>query len=546
MSAYTRQKAKSKIGNRIRLEITSQKQSIDTHYTPYDRAKRCREHSEVIRDSACTGKRDWGRNGKESAMAFVRDPSQHSPGVISENHGKPKSGWPDREPNPGPPECESIRLNVFLGRSLGGAGRGGVSALQNAWDENTFLGIEKNQEAAAPRSSPCRDQNAKIHEGSRKEEELNHSAAQREGRRNSRPRLWWKTSLALVGPQRAAHHSARQVRRQDLCRVHRLSDAVDERDQQHGGSRTCEATTVVNSHATNSRRYHDSVTGKLYVGQAARHDNSVDSNISGGEKPSQTFLFRDRIAVVRHHIGMDTLPPLPAAKVKKRGSDTNARLHHRGSNLDPRSDLRSDTQNCCTIRVQSRTGDRDEVHFEPQKLAVRKHEPRSAAIVDKGAVISDCHPGARCHRRVDCRVSALLAAAATKGNYCRRKSRGPLDWPGRATRGAALTILGSTAKQPYIASLCGAAIRVQTPSLLKDVHDKFSKAPGNRVGALSRIARVVGGLVKDRSGAAENTSCSSAHTLRAEEDKPRSPGRFCRSAVPSRRGNCLPGPSAPR
>ncbi|KAJ8878392.1 hypothetical protein PR048_018970 [Dryococelus australis] len=29
------------------------------------------------------GKRDWGRNGKVSAMAFLRDPSQHSPGVIS-------------------------------------------------------------------------------------------------------------------------------------------------------------------------------------------------------------------------------------------------------------------------------------------------------------------------------------------------------------------------------------------------------------------------------------------------------------------------------
>ncbi|KAJ8871037.1 hypothetical protein PR048_027341 [Dryococelus australis] len=34
-----------------------------------------------------------GRIGKESAMAFVRDPSQHSPGGVSENNGKPKSGW---------------------------------------------------------------------------------------------------------------------------------------------------------------------------------------------------------------------------------------------------------------------------------------------------------------------------------------------------------------------------------------------------------------------------------------------------------------------
>ncbi|KAJ8890915.1 hypothetical protein PR048_010424 [Dryococelus australis] len=48
--------------------------------------------------------------GKEPAMGFVRDPSQHSPGVISENHGEPKSGCPDRESNSSPPECESIEL----------------------------------------------------------------------------------------------------------------------------------------------------------------------------------------------------------------------------------------------------------------------------------------------------------------------------------------------------------------------------------------------------------------------------------------------------
>ncbi|KAJ8873594.1 hypothetical protein PR048_024412 [Dryococelus australis] len=42
-----------------------------------------------------------------------------------------------------------------------------------------------------------------------------------------------------------------------------------------------------------------------------------------------------------------------------------------------------DTDNCCTIRVQSWIGDRDEGHFEPLKLAVPNHDPRSAAIVDK-------------------------------------------------------------------------------------------------------------------------------------------------------------------
>ncbi|KAJ8889199.1 hypothetical protein PR048_008696 [Dryococelus australis] len=58
-------------------------------------------------------KRDWGKYGKDSAMVFVRVPPQ-SPGVISENHGKPKLGKPDRESRPGPPECESsVITNIF-------------------------------------------------------------------------------------------------------------------------------------------------------------------------------------------------------------------------------------------------------------------------------------------------------------------------------------------------------------------------------------------------------------------------------------------------
>ncbi|KAJ8897776.1 hypothetical protein PR048_003126 [Dryococelus australis] len=48
-----------------------------------------------------------GRNGKESAMAFVEVSSHHSPGVISEKHVKQESGWPDRDSNPGPLECDS-------------------------------------------------------------------------------------------------------------------------------------------------------------------------------------------------------------------------------------------------------------------------------------------------------------------------------------------------------------------------------------------------------------------------------------------------------
>ncbi|KAJ8878606.1 hypothetical protein PR048_019187 [Dryococelus australis] len=57
-------------------------------------------------------------NGKESAMAFDWDPSQHSPGVISENHGNSESGWPDRELNPGLPECQSSELPTASGQML--------------------------------------------------------------------------------------------------------------------------------------------------------------------------------------------------------------------------------------------------------------------------------------------------------------------------------------------------------------------------------------------------------------------------------------------
>ncbi|KAJ8873619.1 hypothetical protein PR048_024437 [Dryococelus australis] len=42
ISAYTRQKAMSTYRSSIRLEIASQKQSTNTHKSPYARAKRCR------------------------------------------------------------------------------------------------------------------------------------------------------------------------------------------------------------------------------------------------------------------------------------------------------------------------------------------------------------------------------------------------------------------------------------------------------------------------------------------------------------------------
>lgn len=59
MSAYTRQKAKSKYRDRIRLERASQKQSNDTKETPYDRVKQCRKRkrmnaAEQFNDGAST------------------------------------------------------------------------------------------------------------------------------------------------------------------------------------------------------------------------------------------------------------------------------------------------------------------------------------------------------------------------------------------------------------------------------------------------------------------------------------------------------------
>ncbi|KAJ8866344.1 hypothetical protein PR048_032187 [Dryococelus australis] len=58
--------------------------------------------------------------------------------------------------------------------------------------------------------------------------------------------------------------------------------------------------------------------------------------------------------------------------------------------LETRSEIgsRIDTENCCTIRVQSWTGDRDEFQFKPPKLVVRNLDPRSAAIVGKSKFVS--------------------------------------------------------------------------------------------------------------------------------------------------------------
>ncbi|KAJ8883536.1 hypothetical protein PR048_015380 [Dryococelus australis] len=69
---YTRQKARSKYRNSIRLERASKNQSSNTHKTTYDRVKRCRERkinikaSERVNEMQC-GFLRWGGGGYKSA-----------------------------------------------------------------------------------------------------------------------------------------------------------------------------------------------------------------------------------------------------------------------------------------------------------------------------------------------------------------------------------------------------------------------------------------------------------------------------------------------
>ncbi|KAJ8866083.1 hypothetical protein PR048_033607 [Dryococelus australis] len=60
-----------------------------------------------------------------------------------------------------------------------------------------------------------------------------------------------------------------------------------------------------------------------------------------------------------------------------------ARLHHRGSKLDPRLDLRSTQKTVAPFVFTAGLEIEIEVHFEPPISAVRNLDPRSAAIVDK-------------------------------------------------------------------------------------------------------------------------------------------------------------------
>ncbi|KAJ8888573.1 hypothetical protein PR048_008064 [Dryococelus australis] len=51
---------------------------------------------------------------RDSGLSYQQKFFNYSPRVVSENHGKPKSGWPRRESNPRPPECEFIVLALRL------------------------------------------------------------------------------------------------------------------------------------------------------------------------------------------------------------------------------------------------------------------------------------------------------------------------------------------------------------------------------------------------------------------------------------------------
>ncbi|KAJ8867448.1 hypothetical protein PR048_031250 [Dryococelus australis] len=91
--------------------------------------------------SRCTAEEGLG---KESAMAFVRDPSHHSPGVISGNHGKPKSGWPDRESNTWSSRMRVHNIKTLedqreIGTMVAGGGGGGVSLLASHRGEPGFI-----------------------------------------------------------------------------------------------------------------------------------------------------------------------------------------------------------------------------------------------------------------------------------------------------------------------------------------------------------------------------------------------------------------------
>ncbi|KAJ8873817.1 hypothetical protein PR048_024653 [Dryococelus australis] len=133
MSVYTRQKAKSKYRNRIRLERATQKQSSDTHKSLYNPVKRCRERmvlgnsvhngvssSGIVRVAACNCK--WAlfsRGVWEVENLFPHAAMTCSRTSESQTRTLPRQGL--EHPAPGAAASgERVRSHQLSGKALRG------------------------------------------------------------------------------------------------------------------------------------------------------------------------------------------------------------------------------------------------------------------------------------------------------------------------------------------------------------------------------------------------------------------------------------------
>ncbi|KAJ8874361.1 hypothetical protein PR048_025209 [Dryococelus australis] len=147
MSAYTRQKAKSKYRNRIRLERASQKQSSDTHKTPYDRVVMRRQDQDNRTSMELRGLINTRRNDAQESVSLVSgklenvNEERETPRRESEELSPDKDTWPVIKG-----DCthvvSSLRANIFAEkqaalpyRSLirGAGGGGGVKYEGTVW-----------------------------------------------------------------------------------------------------------------------------------------------------------------------------------------------------------------------------------------------------------------------------------------------------------------------------------------------------------------------------------------------------------------------------
>ncbi|KAJ8872675.1 hypothetical protein PR048_026287 [Dryococelus australis] len=92
MSAYTRQKAKLKYRNRVRLKRTSEKQSSDTHKTPYDRVKRGRERKINIKASERVNVDVFTQNKRQCLYSQFRSLHNNLYEMLNFSQGRPTCG----------------------------------------------------------------------------------------------------------------------------------------------------------------------------------------------------------------------------------------------------------------------------------------------------------------------------------------------------------------------------------------------------------------------------------------------------------------------